>query len=42
MHIMIKTPCPVIILSSFTGGVGINPIDLLCLGGVDFLPETSK
>jgi two-component system, chemotaxis family, protein-glutamate methylesterase/glutaminase len=37
MHIMIKTPCPVIILSSFAGGVGLNPIDLLCLGGVDFL-----
>ena len=37
MHIMIKTPCPVIILSSFAGGVGANPIDLLCLGGVDFL-----
>ena len=37
MHIMIKTPCPVIILSSFAGGVGVNPIDLLCLGGVDFL-----
>jgi two-component system, chemotaxis family, protein-glutamate methylesterase/glutaminase len=37
MHIMIRTPCPVIILSSFAGGVGANPIDLLCLGGVDFL-----
>jgi len=37
MHIMIKTPCPVIVLSSFVGGVGANPIDLLCLGGVDFL-----
>lgn len=37
MHIMIKTPCPVIVLSSFAGGVGANPIDLLCLGGVDFL-----
>ena len=37
MHIMIRTPCPVIVLSSFAGGVGANPIDLLCLGGVDFL-----
>lgn len=37
MHIMIKSPCPVIVLSSFLGGVGANPIDLLCLGGVDFV-----
>lgn len=37
MHIMIRTPCPVVILSSFAGGVGANPIDLLCIGGVDFL-----
>ena len=37
MHIMIRTPCPVVVLSSFVGGVGANPIDLLCLGGVDFL-----
>jgi two-component system, chemotaxis family, protein-glutamate methylesterase/glutaminase len=37
MHIMIRSPCPVIILSGFVGGVGANPFDLLCLGGVDFL-----
>lgn len=37
MHIMIRSPCPVIILSGFAGGVGANPIDLLCLGGVDFI-----
>ncbi len=37
MHIMIRSLCPVIILSGFVGGVGANPFDLLCLGGVDFL-----
>lgn len=37
MHIMIRSPCPVIVLSGFVGGVGTNPFDLLCLGGVDFL-----
>jgi two-component system chemotaxis response regulator CheB len=37
MHIMIKSPCPVVVLSGFVGGVGANPFDLLCLGGVDFL-----
>lgn len=37
MHIMIRSRCPVIILSGFVGGVGANPFDLLCLGGVDFL-----
>jgi two-component system, chemotaxis family, protein-glutamate methylesterase/glutaminase len=37
MHIMIRSPCPVVILSGFVGGVGANPFDLLCLGGVDFL-----
>jgi two-component system chemotaxis response regulator CheB len=37
MHIMIRSPCPVVVLSGFTGGVGANPFDLLCLGGVDFL-----
>ncbi|MDQ7781546.1 MAG: chemotaxis protein CheB [Desulfomonilaceae bacterium] len=37
MHIMIRSPCPVVILSGFVGGVGTNPFDLLCLGGVDFL-----
>jgi two-component system, chemotaxis family, protein-glutamate methylesterase/glutaminase len=36
MHIMIRSPCPVIILSGFVGGVGANPFDLLCLGAVDF------
>ena len=37
MHIMIRSPCPVVVLSGFVGGVGANPFDLLCLGGVDFL-----
>ncbi len=37
MHIMIRSPCPVVIFSGFVGGVGANPFDLLCLGGVDFL-----
>jgi two-component system, chemotaxis family, protein-glutamate methylesterase/glutaminase len=37
MHIMIRSPCPVVILSGFVGGVGANPFDLLCLGAVDFL-----
>jgi two-component system, chemotaxis family, protein-glutamate methylesterase/glutaminase len=37
MHIMIRSPCPVVILSGFAGGLGANPFDLLCLGGVDFL-----
>ncbi len=37
MHIMIRSPCPVIVLSGFVGGVGANPFDLLCLGAVDFL-----
>lgn len=37
MHIMIRSPCPVVILSGFLGGTGVNPFDLLCLGGVDFL-----
>ncbi len=37
MHIMIRSPCPVVILSGFVGGVGANPFDLLCLGGIDFL-----
>lgn len=37
MHIMIRSPCPVIVLSGFVGGVGASPFDLLCLGAVDFL-----
>lgn len=37
MHIMIRSPCPVVILSGFVGGEGANPFDLLCLGAVDFL-----
>lgn len=37
MHIMIRSPCPVVILSGFVGGVGANPFDLLCIGAVDFL-----
>ena len=42
MHIMIRSPCPVVILSGFVGGVGANPFDLLCLGGVDFLRKPQK
>jgi len=43
MHIMIRTPCPVIVLSGFVGGVGRSPFDLLGLGAVDFLrkPQAS-
>lgn len=37
MHIMIKSPCPVVVLSGFVGGVGANPFDLICLGAVDFM-----
>lgn len=37
MNIMIRSPCPVVILSGFVGGVGASPFDLLCLGAVDFL-----
>lgn len=37
MHIMIKSPCPVVILSGFVGGVGANPFDLICLGAADFM-----
>lgn len=37
MHIMIRSPCPVVILSGFVGGEGASPFDLLCLGAVDFL-----
>lgn len=37
MHIMIKSPCPVVILSGFVGGQGASPFDMLCLGAVDFL-----
>lgn len=43
MHIMIRTPCPVIILSGFAGGIGKSPFDLLGLGAVDFVrkPQAS-
>jgi two-component system chemotaxis response regulator CheB len=37
MHIMIRSPCPVVILSGFVGGAGASSFDLLCLGAVDFL-----
>lgn len=37
MHIMIRSPCPVVILSGFIGGEGASPFDMLCLGAVDFL-----
>jgi two-component system chemotaxis response regulator CheB len=37
MHIMIRSPGPVIILSGFIGGVGANPFDLICLGAADFM-----
>jgi len=37
MHIMIRSPCPVVILSGFVGGQGASPFDMLCLGAVDFL-----
>jgi two-component system chemotaxis response regulator CheB len=37
MHIMIRSPCPVVILSGFVGGSGAGSFDLLCLGAVDFM-----
>jgi two-component system chemotaxis response regulator CheB len=37
MHIMIRSPCPVVMLSGFVGGEGTNPFDLLCLGAIDFM-----
>jgi two-component system chemotaxis response regulator CheB len=37
MHIMIRSPCPVVILSGFVGGAGASSFDLLCLGAVDFM-----
>lgn len=37
MHIMIRSPGPVVILSGFVGGVGANPFDLICLGAADFM-----
>lgn len=37
MHIMVRSPCPVVILSGFDGGEGATPFDLLCLGAVDFM-----
>lgn len=37
MHIMIRSPGPVVILSGFLGGVGANPFDLICLGAADFM-----
>jgi len=37
MHIMIRSPCPVVILSGFVKGTGASSFDLLCLGAVDFL-----
>ncbi len=37
MHIMIKSACPVVILSGYVKGAGSSSFDLLCLGAVDFL-----
>jgi two-component system chemotaxis response regulator CheB len=41
-HIMIKRPCPVVIVSK-VGARGIDKVvDFLCLGAVDFFPKPSK
>jgi two-component system chemotaxis response regulator CheB len=41
-HIMIKRPCPVVIVSK-VGAKGIDKVvDFLCLGAVDFFPKPSK
>jgi two-component system chemotaxis response regulator CheB len=37
MRIMVRSPCPVVILSGFDGGEGATPFDLLCLGAADFV-----
>jgi two-component system, chemotaxis family, protein-glutamate methylesterase/glutaminase len=41
-HIMIKNPCPVIIISSMGSGSQTNVLDFLRLGAIDFIVKPSK
>jgi two-component system, chemotaxis family, protein-glutamate methylesterase/glutaminase len=41
-HIMIKNPCPVIIISSMGSGSKTNILDFLRLGALDFIVKPSK
>ena len=41
-HIMIKSPCPVVIISSVGNSSQMNVIDFLCLGAVDFIKKPVK
>ena len=41
-HIMIKSPCPVVIISSVGNTSQMNVIDFLCLGAVDFIKKPVK
>lgn len=41
-HIMIKSPCPVVIISSIGSNSQMNVIDFLCLGAVDFIKKPVK
>jgi two-component system chemotaxis response regulator CheB len=41
-HIMIKNPCPVVIISSLGSRSGMNVLDFLRLGAVDFISKPTK
>ncbi len=41
-HIMIKSPCPVVIISSLAGGAQENVLDFLRLGAVEFISKPAK
>ncbi len=41
-HIMIKSPCPVVIISSVGSSSQMNVIDFLCLGAADFIKKPVK
>lgn len=41
-HIMIKNPCPILIISSFNISSGKNILDFLWLGAVDFIHKPLK
>lgn len=41
-HIMIKSPCPVVIISSLAGGAQGNVLDFLRLGAVEFISKPAK
>ncbi len=40
-HIMIRSPCPVVIISSISSRSWLNILDFLCLGAVDFINKPS-